>query len=50
LAQVATNGQQAFGGCEVGWGKGDFIGKKKYRHNDAWGSRKNKFAILDVFV
>jgi hypothetical protein len=32
----------------VGWGEGDFIGKKKYRHNDAWGSRKNKFPILGV--
>ncbi|MGD9186422.1 MAG: hypothetical protein PVJ13_13920, partial [Desulfobacterales bacterium] len=30
----------------VGWWKGDFIGEKKYRHNDAWGSLKNKVAIL----
>ncbi|MEN8781616.1 MAG: hypothetical protein ABF292_10920, partial [Desulfobacterales bacterium] len=35
-------------GSEVGWWKGDFIGEKKYRHNDAWGSRKNKVAILGV--
>ena len=33
LAQVATDGQQALGSCEVGWWKGYFIGKKKYRHN-----------------
>jgi hypothetical protein len=32
----------------VGWWKGDIIGEKKYRHNDAWGSRKNKVAILSV--